>query len=102
MTLINDKIKYHQLNDWSHRERFGEDNPAVAKRLAELGQTRDEIAQVIEEAAAMGLKLNIRSNIEIELMPACETAAGDDRAALGLAGEELGNPSIRDHRGAAA
>lgn len=69
MTLINDKIKFNQLNDWSHRERFGKDNPAVIKRIEELSQTKEDIAQLIDEAGAMGLKLSIRSNIEIELMP---------------------------------
>ena len=67
MTLINDKINFHQLNVWSHRERFGEDNPVVVKRVEELSQTKEDIAQMIEEAAAMGLKLSINSNIEIEL-----------------------------------
>lgn len=70
MSLINHKINFHQLNDWSHRERFGQDNPAAVKRVEELGQAREDIAQLLEEAAAMGLKLRIRSDIEIELEPA--------------------------------
>lgn len=70
MSLINHKINFHRLNDWSHRERFGQDNPAAVKRVEELGQAREDIAQLLEEAAAMGLKLRIRSDIEIELEPA--------------------------------
>ena len=69
LSLINHKINFHHLNDWSHRERFGEDNPATVKRVEELSQTREDIAQLIEEAAAMGLSLSIKSNIEIELKP---------------------------------
>lgn len=70
LSLINHKINFHRLNDWSHRERFGQDNPAAVKRVEELGQAREDIAQLLEEAAAMGLKLRIRSDIEIELEPA--------------------------------
>lgn len=69
MSLINHKINFQQLNNWSHRERFGEDNPAAVKRVEELNQTREDIAQLIEEATAMGLKLSINSNIDIELSP---------------------------------
>ena len=69
LSLINHKISFHHRNDWSHRERFGEDNPAAVKRVEELSQTREDIAQLIGEAAAMGLNLSIKSNIEIELTP---------------------------------
>jgi len=69
MSLINYKINFHQLNDWSRRERFGEDNPAALKRVEELSQAREDIAHLLEEAAAMGLKLSIKSNIEIGLEP---------------------------------
>ena len=54
---------------WSHQERFGEDNPAALKRAEELSQAREDITQLIEKAAAVGLKLSIKSNIEIELTP---------------------------------
>jgi len=69
MSLINYKIDFHQLSDWSHRERFGEKNLSALKRVEELSQTREDIAQLIEAASAMGLKLRISSNIEIELAP---------------------------------
>ena len=69
MSLINHKINFHELNDWSHRERFGKDNPAAVKRVKELSQTRVDIAQLVEQATVMGLKLSINSNIEIELIP---------------------------------
>jgi len=67
MSLINHKINFHELNAWSHRERFGEDNAASLKRVEELSQTREEIAQLIKEAAETGQKLIINSSIEIAL-----------------------------------
>lgn len=69
LSLINHKINFHQLSDWSHRERFGKENPAAVKRVEELGQTREEIVQLLDQAAAMGLKLSIKSDIEIEMEP---------------------------------
>ena len=69
MSLVNHKINFHQQNIWSHRERFGKDDPPAVKRVEELTRTREDIAHLIEEAAGMGLKFNIHSNIEIELTP---------------------------------
>jgi hypothetical protein len=69
LSLINHKINFHQLSNWSHRERFGEDNPAAVKRIEELSQTREDIAQLLDESVALGLNLRINSNIEIELSP---------------------------------
>jgi len=67
LSLINHKINFHELNAWSHRERFGEDNAASLKRVEELSRTREEIAQLINKAAAMGQTLSINSSIEIDL-----------------------------------
>jgi len=67
MSLINHKINFHEMNAWSHRERFGKDNAASIKRVEELSQTREDIAHLINEAAAMGQKLRIKSSIEIAL-----------------------------------
>ncbi|MDO8863341.1 hypothetical protein Q6D67_16670 [Haliea sp. E1-2-M8] len=69
MTLIEDKISFHQRNNWSRRERFGETDPASARRISELRQTKGDMAALIAEAAAAGMKLTISGNIEITLTP---------------------------------
>lgn len=69
MTLINDKISFHERNDWSSRERFGEADTAALKRIEELRQTKANMEQLIEEAAAMGMKLRIDSNIQVVMEP---------------------------------
>jgi hypothetical protein len=74
MTLIEDKISFHQRNNWSRRERFGESDPVSAKRITELRQTKADLAALIEEAAAAGMQLSISGNIEITLTP--EQGAG--------------------------
>ena len=69
MTLIQDKISFHQRNSLSLRERFGESDRAGVKRIEELRQTKLNLAELIEEAEAVGMKLNINCNIEITLTP---------------------------------
>lgn len=70
MNLVNDKINFHQLNDWSRRERFGESDSASLKRVEELQQIKVQIMQLTEHASSHGLKLKINCDIEILLEPA--------------------------------
>lgn len=65
MTLVDNKISFHQLNNRSRRERFGEIDAAVVKRIDELRQSKADMARLIEEVAALGMKLKISCNIEI-------------------------------------
>jgi hypothetical protein len=69
MTLIQDKLSFHQRNNWSRRERFGESEEAGTKRMGELRQTKADMAALIEEAKADGMVLTINCNIEITLSP---------------------------------
>lgn len=69
MTLIEDKISFHQRNNWSRGERFGESTEAGVTRIAELRQTKADLAALIEEARAGGMKLDIRCDIDITLAP---------------------------------
>ena len=69
MTLIEDKISFHQRNNWSRRERFGETDTASAGRISELRQTKADLAALVEEAEAAGMTLSISGNIDITLTP---------------------------------
>ncbi|MEZ5555043.1 hypothetical protein [Haliea sp.] len=69
MTLIEDKISFHQRNNWSRRERFGETDAAGVKRINELRQTKADLAALVEAAEAAGMKLSISGNIDITLTP---------------------------------
>ena len=69
LTLIEDKISFHKRNDWSRRERFGEVDRSSVQRVKELRQTKADLAALIAEAAAAGMKLTISGNIEITLTP---------------------------------
>lgn len=69
MTLVDDKINFHQRSDWGRIERFGEIDPSSARRIEELRQTKVDITALIDNAAALGMKLSIQCNIEILLEP---------------------------------
>ena len=69
LPLIEDKISFHKRNDWSRRERFGEVDRSSVQRVKELRQTKADLAALIAEAAAAGMKLTISGNIEITLTP---------------------------------
>jgi len=68
MTLITNKINFHSLNSFSDYVRFNEDIDKSKKRISELTTTREEILKLMEEAEKNGMKLNIKSNISIELI----------------------------------
>lgn len=65
ITLVDDKIRIHQRNNWSRRERFGESGAAGEERITELRKTRAELLEFLAEADSAGTKLSIRCNIEI-------------------------------------
>ncbi len=67
MSLIQDKISYHQRNDLSRRERLGDNDPPGGKRIDELRATREELDGFLAEAERRGMQLSIRCNIDITL-----------------------------------
>jgi hypothetical protein len=67
MSLISSKINFHNLNSFSDYVRFNRDPKKLENRIAELTATREEILKLMEEAERQGMKLNIKSNITIEL-----------------------------------
>lgn len=68
MTLITNKINFHNLNSFSDYVRFNGSAEKSKKRILELTKTREEILKLMEDAEKKGMKLNIKSNISIELI----------------------------------
>ena len=65
MTLINNKIHFHQLDRWSSVERLGDENLVVTRRIEELEHTKRALAKLIDEAARNGERLAINCSIDI-------------------------------------
>ncbi|MBK9224611.1 MAG: hypothetical protein IPO23_08295 [Flavobacterium sp.] len=67
ISLINNKINYHNLEDFSNHIRFNNDLSHSKKRVQELNLAKDEIDRIVELAKNEGLNLSINSVIEIKL-----------------------------------
>lgn len=67
MTLINNKISYHQTHNWSRRE-LGESDAAGRNRIEQLTATKARLAELMEEAGSSGQRLEINCTIEISLL----------------------------------
>jgi hypothetical protein len=65
--LINHKINFHGMKNFSAEERFGKKDTHSQQRTAELKVTRENIIRLIEKAAAENKQLKIDSSIKIEL-----------------------------------
>ena len=68
MTLINNKINFHNLNSFSDYVKHNGNSEKSKKRISELITTREAILKLIEEAEKKELKLSIKSDISIELI----------------------------------
>lgn len=68
MTLINNKINFHNLNSFSDYVKNNGSSEKAKKRIAELTITRDAILELMEKAEKEGKKLSIKSDISIELI----------------------------------
>ncbi|MFB9088019.1 hypothetical protein [Flavobacterium paronense] len=68
MSVITSKINYHNLNAFSEFVRNNKAVENTKNRVLELTTTREDIIKLIEDAEKMGMKLNIKSDITIELI----------------------------------
>lgn len=69
LTLINDKIQFHQKESWSRKERFGDMPASGRSRIDELMQTKTDLAALIEAVNASGERLSISCSIDITRLP---------------------------------
>ena len=66
LSLINNKINYHNLEDFSNHIRFNNTLSHSKKRVQELNEAKDEIDKIVELAKANGVNLTVNSFIEIK------------------------------------
>ena len=67
MGLLNHKIQFHELKNFSWKERYGTENDQSNKRLRELNKDRERLAAVLEFAEQNKLNIEIQSTIKIHL-----------------------------------
>lgn len=69
--LINQKIQYHQLKNFSQQERYGTVDNQSTSRIKELAQARLNVEEYTKLATSLGCTLSvharIRSNYYLQL-----------------------------------
>jgi histidinol phosphatase-like PHP family hydrolase len=66
--LISQKINFHNLRDFSSRERYGKPDENSLKRIEELKESRQSMFEIIDAAKEEGKAVKINSSITIELI----------------------------------
>ncbi len=65
--LLNHKIRFHTMKNFSNEERFGKPIKGSQKRIEELKKSRDKILQMVTYAAETNTSLKVESTITIAL-----------------------------------
>jgi hypothetical protein len=66
--FVNNKISFHEMRNFSLEERTGCRDEASDKRVLELKQSRESIAQLVEKAKAEGRKIKVESQMVLTLI----------------------------------
>mgnify|MGYP006177277625 CR=1 FL=1 len=63
LNLINAKINFHNLKNFSDDERSGKQDEISLKRIIELTESQEVISEIINHATKENLKIKIESDI---------------------------------------
>ncbi len=66
-TLINDKIRFHNLKISEITERFGGDTSHSERRIKELQASKEQIKDMILTARDLGQTIEINGTIELKV-----------------------------------
>ena len=67
-SLIDYKIRYHQIKSFNSDVKFGKKDPRSRSRISELKSSMVKMLEIMEEAEANGYKVNIDAKIDIEYL----------------------------------
>jgi hypothetical protein len=67
LKLLIDLQNYHQVRNFSHRERFGKPDPWSEKMLANLAEAITNAKQIIEDARHSDRPISVESSIRIKM-----------------------------------
>lgn len=68
ISLINNKINYHNLEDFSNHIRFSNDLAHSQKRISELQNAKETMVNLMAIAEENGWQLKINGTIEINIV----------------------------------
>jgi hypothetical protein len=67
LQLLDSKIKFHNLKNWSSRERFGKPDADSEARLRHLKESRKKVETIILKSISEDKTMIINSSIEINV-----------------------------------
>lgn len=65
--IFSSKINYHNMRNWSSKERLGKDDEIAQNRLSSLKGEVEILTQILSVAREKNMKLLVRSEICITL-----------------------------------
>lgn len=74
MNLFRAKIGFHELRNFSSRERFGHDDQVASERIPELKESLRRIEDLAGEAERAGRLMAVSSIVHIEFMDSSDEA----------------------------
>jgi ribosomal protein L22 len=63
--VFSRKIQFHQIKNFSSRERFGKDDETALVRIPQLNKSLNDIIKIIREAEKNGEQIEIKSEVII-------------------------------------
>lgn len=69
--MFSSKINFHNIKNWSSRERFGKDDENSKKRIPELQNDLQKLQQILLNAKDGNKKFLISSEVNISLSNEC-------------------------------
>lgn len=63
--VFSGKIQFHQMKNFSSKERFGTDDETAVIRIPQLNNSLKEIINIIKEAERNGEQIEIKSEVVI-------------------------------------
>lgn len=67
LQLLDSKIKFHNVKNWSSRERFGKPDAYSEQRLEHLMESRKKVQTLISKSMDEEKLMTINSIIEIDI-----------------------------------
>ncbi|KIA88568.1 hypothetical protein [Kaistella jeonii] len=67
-SIYKSKMRFHRMKNFSSQERFGKEDEAALKRIAQLKETLEAISKVIDLAEKEGKILEIKSKISLSFV----------------------------------
>ena len=69
LKLVNDSIHHHELQNFSHQERYGQRNPESEDSINKLQALKSGAIDLISTAERNGFKVSINTQITVSISP---------------------------------